>query len=244
MSRWKASSLYLLVCVIVACTVVACMLLVWFPWPLFQITGGSHLALILVSVDVVLGPLLVLIVYREGKKSLKFDLAVIALLQLSALAYGIYSISLARPVYIVFTVDRFDVVTAKDLDPADLAEVRRPEFQNVGWGRPPYIGVKSPADPAQREKVMMSAIEGKDLQMYPQYYEPYSALVADVLKRAQPLAKIRARAPEIVADYLAASGRSEDSVRYVPLRASQQDAAVIVDANTGEPLKTLLIDPW
>ena len=244
MSRWKASSLYLLMCVIVACTVLACMLLVWFPWPLFQITGGSHLAFILVSVDVVLGPLLVLIVYREGKKSLKFDLAVIALLQLSALAYGIYSISLARPVYIVFTVDRFDIVTAKDLDPADLAEVRRPEFQGRPWGRPRYIGVRFPTDPKQREKVQMSGMAGKDLQMFPQYYEPYSALAADALKRAQPLAKIRARAPAIVDDYLESSGRSEDSVRFLPLRAPQQDASVIVDADTGDPLKILLIDPW
>ncbi|MET0496738.1 MAG: TfpX/TfpZ family type IV pilin accessory protein [Steroidobacteraceae bacterium] len=244
MSRWKASSLYLLMCVIVACTVLACMLLVWFPWPLFKITGGSQLALILVSVDMVLGPLLVLIVYREGKKSLKFDLAVIALLQLSALAYGIYSISLARPVYIVFTVDRFDIVTAKDLDPADLAEVRRPEFQSQPWGRPRYIGVKSPSDPAQREKVMMSSMAGKDLQMFPQYYEPYSALAADALKRARPIASIRPRAPAILDDYLATSRRSEDSVRYLPLRASKQDAAVIVDAKTGDPLKILLVDPW
>jgi hypothetical protein len=192
----------------------------------------------------VLGPLLVLIVYRQGKKSLKFDLAVIALLQLSALAYGLYNISLARPVYVVFTVDRFDVVTAKDLDSKDLSEVRVPEFKHIPWGGPRYIGVQRPTDRAASNKVLMSALEGKDLQMYPQYYVPYSALAAEALKRAQPIEKIRKQAPEILDGYFRKTGRSPDSVRMLPLKAAKQDASVIVDATTAEPLTILMVDPW
>ena len=46
------------------------------------------LILLMIGVDVVIGPLLTLIVFDPKKKHLKFDLVVIAALQLAALAYG------------------------------------------------------------------------------------------------------------------------------------------------------------
>jgi len=56
-------------------------------------------------VDVCLGPLLTLAVFDPKKKELKRDLSIILLIQLSALFYGIYTVSVARPAYIVFAVD-------------------------------------------------------------------------------------------------------------------------------------------
>jgi len=54
---------------------------------------------------VCLGPLLTLAVFDPKKKELKRDLSIILLIQLSALFYGIYTVSVARPAYIVFAVD-------------------------------------------------------------------------------------------------------------------------------------------
>jgi len=56
------------------------MILVWYPPPLFQLLGGFELLLLIVAVDIALGPLLTLVVFKSGKKRLKFDLSVIALL--------------------------------------------------------------------------------------------------------------------------------------------------------------------
>jgi len=89
---------------------------VWYRWPLFRIAGGSGLTLILAGVDMTLGPLITLVVFKSGKKGLKFDLAVIALLQATALAYGVHVVYAARPVYLVFAFDRFNVMTAEDID--------------------------------------------------------------------------------------------------------------------------------
>lgn len=244
MSRWKASGIYLLVCAAVATAVLVFMRLLWFPGALFSLTGGSGLLLILVSVDVVLGPLLVLIIYKQGKSSLKFDLAVIALLQLSALGYGLYTVSQARPVYMVFTVDRFDVVTAKDLDPDDLAQVKVAQFKSISWGRPQFIAVSRPADPAAANKVLESALQGKDLQMFPQYYIEYAAATAEILRKAKSLESLQRRAPQLIGKFLQGTGRDASSVRFLPLRAPKADGAVLIDAASAEPLQIAAVDPW
>jgi hypothetical protein len=147
MSRWKAAGIHLLLSAAIAGAVLAFMLTVWYPWPLFEAAGGNELIFILVGVDVTLGPLITLIIFKAGKKGLRFDLTVIALVQLAALAYGIHTLYLARPVYLVYTLDRFELVTAKDLDPKDLAKVPRSEFQPSLLGRPRYVAAVFPAIP-------------------------------------------------------------------------------------------------
>jgi hypothetical protein len=245
MSRWKASGLHFLLSVAVAAAVLTFMLLVWYPRPLFEAAGGDRLIFILVAVDVTLGPLITLIIFKAGKKGLKFDLAVIALLQVAALAYGMHTVYLARPVYLVFTKDRFDLVSAKDLDPEDLAKANRTEFGVLPLGRPRYIAAVSPSDPQARAKLLDAALQGKDLQMHPQNYVPYEDEIGNALKRAQPLERLLNRhSGGEVQRHLSAAGRTEESVRFLPLRGKQADGAVLLDARTGAPLDIVLVDPW
>jgi hypothetical protein len=226
-----------------AAAVLALMLSLWYPGPLFEAAGGEHLIFILVGVDVTLGPLITLIIFKAGKPGLKFDLAVIAMIQLSALAYGMHTVSLARPVYLVFTKDRFDLVSARDLDPEDLKKAR-PEFDHLPLGRPRYIAAVAPEDRVARQKLLMESLQGKDLQMHPQYYVPYEQEIPSALARALPLTLLLKRDPERVQRGLHSAGRSEESVKFLPLRASQVDGAVLLDAKTGAPLEIVLVDPW
>ena len=244
MSRWKASGLHLLLSATLAAAVLVFMLSVWYPGPLFEAAGGSHLIFILVAVDVTLGPLITLIIFKAGKPGLRFDLAVIATLQLAAHAYGMHTVYLARPVYLVFTKDRFELVSAKDIDPQDLQKVTRREFDHLPLGRPRYIAAVAPSDPQAREKLLMSSLEGKDLQMYPQYYVPYEQEIPNALARALPLAQLLGRDAGRVQRGLQSAGRSQESVKFLPLRATQADGAVFLDAKTGAPLEIVLVDPW
>src|SRR5256885_4161050 len=116
MTRVRAASLHLGISVIVALIAVASMILVWYPPPLFQLLGGFELLLLIVGVDVTLGPLLTFVVFKSGKKGLKFDLSAIAFLQLSALIYGASVVFVARPGYIVFVKDRFEMVRVADIE--------------------------------------------------------------------------------------------------------------------------------
>lgn len=244
MSRWKASGIHLLLSAAIGGALVTFMLTVWYPWPLFEAAGGSHLIFVLLAVDVTLGPLITLIIFKSGKKGLKFDLTVIALVQFAALAYGLHTLYLARPVYLTFTIDRFDLVTAKDLDPEDLAKVTNAEFKQLPLGRPRYAAVVVPASSDERLKIIGSALSGKDLQMYPQQYVPYDQEAGNAIKRSKPLDALIKRAPEMVQAYLKSAGRAESSVRYLPLRATEKDAAVLIDATSGKPLDILLVEPW
>jgi hypothetical protein len=244
MSRWKACGIHLLLSAAVAAVVLALMLTVWYPWPLFEIAGGSRLIFILTGVDVTLGPLITLIIFKSGKKGLKFDLTVIALAQLAALAYGIHTMFLARPVYIAFAVDQFELVTARDIDPRDLAQATRPEFKRIPLTRPRYIAVVPPTDPGERSRLIEAVMKGKDLYMFPRYYAPYEQEAQTALKRAKSLGILLKRAPGVVQSYLNSSGHTEEAVKFLPLRSPHADAAVLLDAASGAPLKILRVDPW
>src|SRR2546430_16272310 len=106
MTRVRAASLHLGTSVIVALISVASMILVWHPPPLFQLLGGFELLILIVGVDVTLGPLLTFVVFKSGKKGHKCDLSVVAFLQLSALIYGASVVLVARPGDIGFVTDR------------------------------------------------------------------------------------------------------------------------------------------
>jgi hypothetical protein len=244
MSRWKASGIHLLLSATIAGSVLIFMLALWYPWPLFEVAGGSGLILILIGVDVTVGPLITLIIFKSGKKGLKFDLAAIASLQLAALAYGVHAMYLARPVYLAFTIDRFEVVTAKDLDPEDLARVTRAEFKRVPLGRPRYVAAVLPSDLKERTKVLETSLVGKDLQLYPQYYVPYEQEVPNALKRAKAVSVLLERDPQIMRNHLESAKRSEQSVKFLPLRGVRTDAAVLLDASSGAPLDIVLVNPW
>jgi hypothetical protein len=79
--------------------------------------------LIVVTVDVILGPLITLAVFNRAKPwtELRRDLVIVALIQLSALGYGLWTVFVARPVHLVFEYDRFRVVHAVEVPPEMLA---------------------------------------------------------------------------------------------------------------------------
>src|SRR5688572_23160036 len=102
MNRYKASLTHFGISLAVAGLVYLAVRYLWYPGPLFEIAGGLELLLIIISVDVTLGPLITLIIFKPGKWGLKFDLTVIGILQVAALIYGLHAIAESRPVFITF----------------------------------------------------------------------------------------------------------------------------------------------
>jgi hypothetical protein len=239
MSRWKAAGLHLGLSALVGASALALMVFVWYPPPLFVAEGGSELVLILVGVDVAIGPLVTLIVFRAGKPGLRFDLATIGVLQAAALAYGMHVVFLARPVYLVFVKDRFEVARAAELDAEALAEARDPRFRSLPLWGPALAAADFPHDPAERNRLVELALAGIDLHHFPKYYAPYAERRAEVLARAKTVERLRATEPtaaRVVDEYLRESGRGEETVRALMLRARRAWVAVVLDARTAEPL--------
>jgi len=98
--RLKAFAIHLAISALIALAVIGLVFFIWYPAPLHTATGVTQIFLLLLTVDVVLGPLLTLIVYKTGKKTLIMDLTVIALLQLSALAYGVWTVAEDRSAWL------------------------------------------------------------------------------------------------------------------------------------------------
>ncbi|HEX7218312.1 MAG TPA: TfpX/TfpZ family type IV pilin accessory protein [Burkholderiales bacterium] len=247
MTRWRAAGLHLLISALVAAGVLALMLALWYPPPLFQAMGGAGLALIVIGVDVVMGPALTLVVFKSGKKGLRFDLAVIGVLQLAALAYGCYVVELARPAFLVFVKDQFEVCSVADLEPERLAEAGYPEFRAPSWAGPVLAYGRWPTEYADQRRMFLATLAGWDLQHFPKYYEPYERGRQEILRRAQPIAEVRKEEPPVGAlidAWLKESGADEQNLRYLRLRARRAWVAVLVDRQSARPVKMLVAEKY
>ena len=244
-TRYKASGLHLLISVAIAATVLALMLALWFPGPLFSAAGGNDLLFILVGVDVIIGPAITLAVFKQGKRGMKFDLVVIGLLQISALAYGMHIVYLARPAFIVFVKDQFQVAAVVDIPPEDYAKAKLAEFNHPPAGGPLYAYADFPTDSEGHNDVTWAAMSGRDIETFPQYFVPYGKRTGEVLKASWTLAKMREMEPaeaKIVDAHLAGWGLKEADVRYVRLKARRAWVAVLIDAKTAVPLKMVITE--
>ncbi len=243
MTRFKAAGIHLLVCVSVGLLLLAFFWFVWYPAPLFQALGGLEIFLLLLVVDVTLGPLLTLVVFKPSKKSLKFDLATIALVQVGGLIYGIHALYHGRPVYVAALGARFDVVTAQEIDPKEL-ETAQQSYPMFG---PKWVGTKQAEEPKERERILFSALGGADYGHFPQHHQPIENMRVTLLKEAESIAALKKQNPgkEATIDlWLAKRGLAPDDVVYQGLKARSKDMAVIMDAKTAKVIGIAPFKPW
>jgi hypothetical protein len=245
MTRWRAAGTHLAISAVLAVAVVALLLLVWYPGPLYEAGGGERLTFILVAIDIVVGPILTLLVFRAGKPGMKFDLTVIALLQAAFLAYGLSVISAARPAYVVFTIDRLVAVGANQLADHRLAEAPRPEYAKRPWTGPVWVGATRPEDPTEADRVLSSFLAGDgDLERFPKFYVPYADQAADAARRAKPLPALRGKPEEQSEVERLRAAHPGDDVGWLPLVARSRDMTVILRRDSGEVLEIVRVDPW
>src|SRR5690606_22432166 len=131
-ARVRAASVSLAVSAAIVGSVAAAIAIFLHTLPFFWASCCTSLIAVVAMVDIVLGPLLVFLVYDRRKKSLRRDLAVIICIQLAAIAYGIHASVLARPVLMTFVVDRFELVSAAEVDAEELAKAPEP-FRKLSW---------------------------------------------------------------------------------------------------------------
>ena len=194
-----------------------------------------------------IGPLITLIVFVPGKKGLAFDLTVVAILQITALAFGVWVLFESRPVYFVFVKDRFELVRANDIPEEELAKASRGPFARLPLAGPQLVGAKMPTDRAERERIMFAGAAGVDLQLFPQHYVPYDDQKADAKARGDSIAKLRKLNPgatQRIDRLIAEIGRREEEIRFLPMRAGKIDLTVLIAADTGAVLRIANLRPW
>jgi hypothetical protein len=244
MSRWRAAGFHFLISLAILAGALALMRLLWYPDFYFAAIGASGLLIILFSVDVTLGPLITLIIFKSGKKGLKFDLCFIAACQLAALFYGVYTMALARPVFTVFNDDRFEVVQAVDID---LSDARYPEFQALPWTGPRWAAVKADGSDDEFVKALLAAVlNGERLSERARFFVPYDEIKSRVPAAVRPLNRLRRKGKQVqlVDEFLSAHGITEEQVGYLPITAREEHMAIMIARASGDILGVVRINPW
>jgi hypothetical protein len=252
MTLWRektaAFAVHFLITLALSALAAALVFLVWFPAPYQEMLGGTRLFEIMVMCDLGLGPLTSFIIYnsKKSRRALVFDYTIVGIVQLSAFIYGVYAVSNARPAYIVSVGDRLEVVTAGEIDDADLARGAEPYRQRPLWG-PELVGIREPQDAKERDKMLFSALSGKDYAVLPAYYGPYEQTLPEIKRRSLPVSELEKRHPEARALVRAAVAQLKVPVEqlvWLPVRHSKGFWTVLLDAETGRPMQWLPIDPY
>lgn len=247
LNRFQAFGGHLLGSAFVALCFAALVFFVWYPWPFSFATGITAILLLLLAVDVVIGPIITLIVFNPAKKELKRDLAIVLLLQIGALLYGLHVVYIARPVYYVFGVNRFDLVYANDLTPENLEQVTDARYKTAPLDGPELVAAYIPESEVRSIILFNAMTRGEDLPQLPQYYVPYAERKKQVLEQARPLEELKPFNEERGAEVLALIEKYrsiQEGVGFLPLKGKAEDLAVIVRKDSAEILEIKDLKPW
>lgn len=220
----------------------------WYPYPYRELSGGRELFTLLISVDVIVGPLMTLVVFTRTKpwRVLLRDLTAIGLLQLAALGYGLWSVSEARPVHLVFEYDRFRLVHAVDV-PQEWLSKTPSGIEALPLGGPTLLSLRAFRNQEEKIDATMLAVHGLSLAFQPELWQPYEAANAEILAMARPVGVLKTRFPDQAAaidQVLDGLGRDPKTVVYVPLASRKEFWTVFLDSSNARILAFMPLNPF
>ena len=238
--KLKAFTLHLLISVLVITLFLLVISQFWYPEALFKLENAWQGLQILIPVDAILGPLLTLIVFVPGKKSLKLDLSIIAALQVSALIYGGILIYQQRPIALAFVIDRFETVLASESYASDIPLERFKDNKNS-----PLLTFVLPAQSVKEKSQFL--LNGVNIKKRGERHYPIIENI-ELMKKVsiQPASltlttqEEKNRLAEFMKSY-----QSNKALLLFPVQSSTYDAVILVlDSNTGVVDRYLDIYPW
>jgi hypothetical protein len=167
----------------------------WYPGFLFQYDGGLEGVQLIAGVDLLIGPFLTLCVYKLGKSSLRFDLTVIALLQIGCLTGGMWTVWQTRPVAVVYAAGGFRTISYRTFVdygvlPESVALLRQ------RW--PVWIAVAPPeSEVPEHSDLVARLIFERSAYFKTGYYVPYSTYQEAITKEAISIPGILSTSPEL-----------------------------------------------
>ena len=186
---------------------------VWYPQPFDDTLDVGQLFWLIAITDVCVAPLLTLVIFDKRKRHLAWELAFIGCLQIVALGYGLYNVAYARPVYMVFTKDRFDLVRGHELYAVDKDSPKLALKPQHPWASP-WLGATTVAadlPDVNSELRSMLAILGMsgeiDVPNIIDQHRPYASALKRMQATGLPLASMQNKAKPPVANMAALNGK-------------------------------------
>ena len=235
--RLKAFSLHLLSSAMVLTLILGCLYFGWYRWPGWYLTDVTRVVLVMVCVDVVLGPTLTLIIanQKKSRRELARDIGIIVAVQLCALGYGSVSLWSGRPLYYAFSENVLQLVQDYDIDAkeAQLGREQNPTLAPHWYSLPRWVWAPLPQDPDERGKIVSAAVSGgDDVISMPRYFKPWAAGVPSLrsqLKKVDDVAYFAKSEKKRLKDKMKAAGMADDRLNTMPLTGRGHPLLAVID---------------
>jgi hypothetical protein len=240
--RLKAFALHLVSSATVLTLILGSLYLGWYRWPGWYLTDVKTVVLVMICVDVVLGPTLTFIIANRSKERrvLARDIGIIVAVQLCALIYGSVQLWNGRPLYYAFSEKLLQLVQAYDIsvEEARLARERNPALAPHWYSLPRWIWAPLPQDTDEARRIVASTITGgDDVISMPRYFKPWEQGVPslrDKLKKVDDIAYFANSEKQNLKNEMRAVGLADDQVDTMPLTGRSHPLLAVIDRDTGK----------
>jgi hypothetical protein len=242
--RLRAFLLHLVFSGVVLTIVLAAFYVGWYQWPGWYLAGADLVVGVMLAVDVGLGPMATLTVSSptKSRRELTRDIGLIVAIQVFALAYGVQTLWVGRPLFYAFSLDRITLVQANTIEQDSIKEAveLRAPFIPDWTSLPTWVWAPLPVDDQQRRTIISSAIVGgSDVTDMPKYFRPWvdgHSEIAGVQRPLDYLALTSDAKDEELRRKLDALGRPKDSLSVLRIEGRSRFGAMVLDSKTSEPL--------
>lgn len=231
---------HIFISIMIACGVGLLVFWLWFPHPYQHLTRGLNLFLLIMAVDVVCGPLITLLLAnpKKSKKELTLDLTLIAIIQLLALSYGIYTLEKARPVLVSFERDRMTLVAKSEIDWSDINNAPQ-ELQKIPLFGVNKIGIRRAESEKEFFESVNLGLEGIEPSVRPSWWQSYDEVLPEVKEKIKPVSaintdKLSTTQKRELDRGIAKSGTPINELYYLPFTSALEKEWIVLmdkDAN-------------
>jgi hypothetical protein len=245
--RFKALGLHLLASASVLTLILGMFYVGWYRWPGWYLADAIYLITVMISVDVVIGPLCTFIIATKKKprRVLFRDIAIIVAVQICALIYGSTLLWNGRPLYYAYSEGVLQLVQSYDINAheAELGSRQNPELAPHWYSLPRWIWAPLPQDPELRRKIVTGTTVGQDdvisMPMYFQTWEKGLSSLREQLKKVDDVAYFSRKEKDKLKQRMRARGFNSDELNAMPFSGRGHPLLAVFDSKSLE-IKALL----
>ena len=230
-SKLKATGVHLSLSIVIFIALVYQIYYNWYPQPYFSIDGGWQGIQIIAAVDLVLGPLITFLIFdlSKSRREILFDLLTIAVIQFSALAYGIHVTHGQRPVAVAM-IGQYVISGTKEQFGGKLESAS--DLYPYSDERPPIIYADLQLDQRTLKEITNIDLWGNVLEYVQKHARDPRAELAAALERMQPAFSTMLDDLDSRKDFdtwLAQNGKKQDEVMICRLAGRYGEVWLVFD---------------
>lgn len=240
----RTSAAHLLASILLAGAAAILVFRFWYPSPFDEIAGVGKIFAILLTANI-FGPILTAIVCSPKKSRFEMlsDFGIVIAVQLTAFFFGLNVLANARPVALVYEVDRFRLVARPDIYDKELPIA--PAWADAwSFSSVRLMGIRLSQSKSELLESLDLSMNGVQTSQRPSRWEPYELNISQAKSNSKEVSLLYKKNPsdKKVKTALAEIGLSEHQVRWLPVSFDKSsDWIVLLDATSFLPVSYLKV---